>query len=276
MPTNRVVLLTGAAGGLGRVMTQALLQDGHSIAAVDHDAAGLERLQTAADGLAERLCGIVADLSTDKGCAQTIEAAETRFGRIDALINNAGIGMSAIRPDAEARHPGIEELTPEIWDRFFAIFVRAPVMLTRAVAPMMRKNGFGRVVNNTTSYRTMLRVLPYGAAKAALESMSAVWAQELEASGITVNVLVPGGPTDTPLISDQSGWPREKMLRPEIMGPPISWLLSDASSGLTGQRITAARWDVSLPPEDAARRASRPIGWPELAADAVWLAEATR
>jgi NAD(P)-dependent dehydrogenase (short-subunit alcohol dehydrogenase family) len=276
MPTNRVVLLTGAAGGLGRVMTLALLQDGHSIAAVDRDAAALERLQAAAGGAAERLCGIVADLSTDKGCAQAIEAAEMRFGRIDALINNAGIGMSAIRPDAEARYPGIEELTPAIWDRFFAIFVRAPVMLTRAVLPMMRKNGFGRVVNNTTSYRTMLRVLPYGAAKAALESMSAAWAQELEASGITVNVLVPGGPTDTPLISDQSGWPREKMLRPDIMGPPISWLVSDASSGFTGQRITAARWDVSLPPKDAARRASRPIGWPELAADAVWLAEATR
>jgi NAD(P)-dependent dehydrogenase (short-subunit alcohol dehydrogenase family) len=276
MPTNRVVLLTGAAGGLGRVMTLALLQDGHSIAAVDRDAAALERLQAAAGGAAERLCGIVADLSTDKGCAQAIEAAEMRFGRIDALINNAGIGMSAIRPDAEARYPGIEELTPAIWDRFFAIFVRAPVMLTRAVLPMMRKNGFGRVVNNTTSYRTMLRVLPYGAAKAALESMSAVWAQELEASGITVNVLVPGGPTDTPLISDQSGWPREKMLRPDIMGPPISWLVSDASSGFTGQRITAARWDVSLPPQDAARRAGRPIGWPELAADAVWLSGATR
>ncbi len=144
-------------------------------------------------------------------------------------------------------------------------------MLTRGVLPMMRKKAFGRIVNNTTSYRTMLRVLPYGSAKAALESMSAVWASELESSGITVNVLVPGGPTDTPLISDQSGWARDKMLRPEIMGPPISWLLSDASAGFNGQRITAARWDTSLPPKDAAKRASRSIGWPELGADAVWL-----
>ena len=117
----------------------------------------------------------------------------------------------------------------------------------------------------------MLRVLPYGSAKAALESMSAVWAKELESSPITVNVLVPGGPTDTPMISDQSGWPREKMLRPEIMGPPIAWLVSGASADFTGQRITAGRWDPSLPPAEAAKRASRPIGWPELAADAVWL-----
>jgi NAD(P)-dependent dehydrogenase (short-subunit alcohol dehydrogenase family) len=274
MSASRNVLLTGAAGGLGRVMTQALLKDGHSIAAVDRDADALERLKLTAGAMAERLCAITADLSTEAGCAHATEAARTRFGSIDALINNAGIGMSAIRPDAEARHPGIEELTPEIWDRFFAMFVRAPVMLTRAVVPMMRKNGFGRIVNNTTSYRTMLRVLPYGSAKAALESMSAVWASEVEGSGITVNVLVPGGPTDTPLISDQSGWAREKMLRPEIMGPPISWLMSETSASFNGQRVTAARWDPSLSSTDAAKRASRPIGWPELGADAVWLTRA--
>ena len=94
------------------------------------------------------------------------------------------------------------------------------------------------------------------------------WAKEVEGSAITVNVLVPGGPTDTPMISDQAGWPREKMLRPEIMGPPILWLVSDNSAGFNGQRITAARWDASLPPAEAAKRA---IGWPELSADAIWL-----
>ena len=87
-------------------------------------------------------------------------------------------------------------------------------MLVRAALPDMKRSGFGRIVNNTTSYVTMLRVLPYGAAKAALESMSAVWAKELDGSGITVNVLVPGGPTDTALIADEAGWPRDKMLRP--------------------------------------------------------------
>ena len=179
--------------------------------------------------------------------------------------------MSSVRPDAEARAPGIEELTPEIWDGFMAIFVRAPLMLVRAALPDMKKRGFGRIVNNTTSYVTMLRVLPYGAAKAALESMSAVWAKELDGAGITVNVVVPGGPTDTPLIADESGWPRDKMLRPEIMGPPTAWLVSDEAKNFSGRRITAARWDKSLPAAEAAARASRAIGWPELSADAVWL-----
>src|SRR5439155_24407341 len=166
-----------------------------------------------------------------------------------------------IRPDAEVSHPGIEELTPAIWDRFFAIFVRAPVILTRLTLPLMREAMFGRIVNNTTSYRTMLRVLPYGSAKAALESMSAVWAKELDGSAITVNVLVPGGPTDPPLISDQAGWPREKMLRPEIMGPPILWLVSDDSAGFKW----AADHGRPLGPLASARggykRASQAIGW---------------
>jgi len=149
--------------------------------------------------------------------------------------------------------------------------VRAPLILVRAALLDMKKRGFGRVINNTTSYVTMLRVLPYGAAKAALESMSAVWAKELDGTGITVNVLVPGGPTDTPLIADESGWPRDKMLRPEIMGPPTAWLVSDEARNFSGRRITAARWDKKLPAAEAAARSSRAIGWPELSADAVWL-----
>jgi len=148
--------------------------------------------------------------------------------------------------------------------------VRAPMLVTRAAVPEMKRRGWGRIINNTTSFRTMLRVLPYGATKAALESMSAVWAKELDGSGITVNVLIPGGPTDTPFIADGSGWPRDRMLRPQIMGPPALWLLSDASGSVTGRRIVAARWDASLSGPEAAARA---IGWPELAADAVWLSE---
>ena len=61
------------------------------------------------------------------------------------------------------------------------------------------------------------------------------------------------------------------MLRPDIMGPPIRWLISDKAASFDGQRITAAHWDAALPPAQAAKRASRAIGWPELGADAVCL-----
>ena len=268
---SRSVLLTGAWGGIGRVMTQALLADGHKVAAVDREFGSLERLKALAGGN-DRLHVIHADLTQQSACLRAVEAARERFGTVEAVINNAGIGQSSIRPDAEVRHPGIEELTPEIYDRFFGVFVRAPAILVRAALPLMQASGFGRIVNNTTSYLTMLRVLPYGAAKAAFEAMSAVWAAELTGGPVTCNVLVPGGPTDTPMIADESGWDRNKMLRPEIMGPPISWLVSDKSAAFNGRRITAARWDAKLPGAEAANKASRAIGWPELGADAVWLA----
>lgn len=270
--TSRVILLTGAAGGLGTVMTAALIEAGHAVAAVDRDTAALERLSkrpVVAQHRA-RFLALDADLGDEAQCSSAVAKTIAHFGRIDGLINNAGIGVSSLRPDAEKNGPTIEELTADIWDRFFAINVRAPLLLTRAALTPMRAQGWGRIVNNTTSYRTMLRVLPYGATKSALESMSAVWAEQLAETGITVNVLVPGGPTDTPFVAAESGWKREQMLRPQIMARPACWLMSDTSNGVTGQRFTAADWDTALAPDEAAMRARRPIGWPELAAQTAW------
>lgn len=267
--TPRSVLITGAAGGIGRAMVAAVLAAGHRVAALDRDAAALSALMDAHPGAA--LHPVLADLATAEGCAAGVAAAAARFGSVEAVVNNAGIGVSSLRPDAETRLPSIDELDAATWDRFFAVNVRAPMLLVRAALPMMRAAGWGRVVNNTTSFRTMLRVLPYGATKAALEAASAVWAEELAGSGITVNVLIPGGPTDTPFIGAGASWPRDRMLRPAVMGPPLAWLLSEEADGFTGQRITAGRWDASLPGAEAARQAGRAIGWPELAADAVWL-----
>ncbi len=270
--SGRVVILTGAAGGIGRAITEALLADGHCIAAVDRNAEALEQLSAGLHGsdAAGRLHPIVADLGSESPCQEAVAAAAARFGRVEAVINNAGIGVSSLRPDAESRHPAIEELTGEIWDRFFAVNVRAAMLTARTALPHMKAAGWGRIVNNTTSFLTMLRVLPYGATKAAMESMSAVWAKELAGTGITVNVLIPGGPTDTAFIADGSGIPRDQMLKPAIMGPPASWLMSDASHAMTGQRIIAARWDPALRPAEAAMGAARAIGWPELTTDVVW------
>ena len=261
---QRVVLVTGAGSGIGLAITNALVAAGHSVAAVDRDAAALDRLD-----LSERIHPFLIDLSSESACHEAVASAVARFGRLDAVINNAGIGPSSLRPDAEQNLPRIEELTTEVWDNFFAINVRAPMLLVQAALPHMK--GFGRIINNTTSFRTMLRVLPYGATKSALESMSAIWAAELKDRGITVNVLIPGGPTDTPFISDGAGWDRAKMLKPAIMGPPACWLISDEAAGYTGNRIIAGNWDAKLPGAEAAKKAGRAIGWPELGADAVWL-----
>ncbi len=264
----RIVLVTGAAGGLGSVMVRALLSDGHCVAGVDADEAAL---RTLADGLGRppRLHPIACDLAAPDACREAVEDTVAIFGGLHAVINNAGIGSRQVPATRVQSQPGLDEIPCDVWDRFFAINTRAAMLLCQAALPFMRAAQWGRIVNVTTSFRSMLNALPYGATKAALESMSAVWASELRGLGIGVTVLIPGGPTDTAFVPD-IGMARSAMLRPEIMAAPIRWLLSDASDGFHGRRITAARWPEGEVDLAAAVAASRPIGWPELAGDAVW------
>ncbi len=265
---SRIALVTGAAGGLGSVMVRALLADGHRVAGLDTDRPALDRLASSL-GRQARFASIACDLADPDACRAAVRAAVETFGGLHAVINNAGIGSRHVPGAREQSRPALEEIGLDAWDRFFAINTRAPMLLSQAALPHLRAARWGRIVNVTTSFRSMLNALPYGATKAALESMSAVWATELAAAGITVNVLIPGGPTDTAFVPE-IGMARSSMLRPEIMAPPISWLLSDAADGFTGRRITAARWPGEVPDTEAAVAASRPTGWPELAADAVW------
>lgn len=242
--TRRVVLITGAAGGIGRAIASDLEARGHVVLGADRHRVWSQRKW-------------MVDLRDATGLDTIGDLAVSSFGRIDVLINNAAVGPSHIRPDAERNHPTMAELTLDQWDEAFAVNVRAPFLLTKAVLPHMKAQGWGRIVNITTSYRTMLRLLPYGATKSALEAMSAIWAQELAGSGVTCNVLVPGGPTDTGFIAPESGWPRDKMLKPEVMAAPAAWLVSDESNGITGRRFDASKWNQ---PE----RRERAIAWPEL------------
>ena len=251
--TTRTAIVTGGAGGLGLAMARSLLTDGHHVALVDCDAAAIERAKEALRDAADDLLAIVGDVSVETECESVVETVGKAFGSVDVLINNAGIGPSSIRPDAERNLPGVDEVTPDLWARFFAINLTGAYLMVRAAVPHMRTQGWGRVINNTTSFFTMLRVLPYGATKAALESAS----------------VVPGGPTDTAFIADQSGINRDRMLRPEVMAGPVRWLASDGSDHVTGRRFIAAKWDGDIPGQEAAEIAGAPIGWPDLAAATV-------
>lgn len=269
MSESRAVVITGGARGIGRAVAEGLLEDGHRVCIVDVNAAALADCRKAL-GAHDRIAYAEADITSDADCARAVDTCVKAFGRLEALFNNAGIGMSGLRPDAERNHPSIEELTPEIWLRFFEVNVLGAVRMTRAALPHLKANGWGRIVNNTTSYLTMHRVQPYGAVKSALESTSAVWAKELDGTGITVNVVVPGGPTDTDFVAD-IGIPRQKMLRPAVMAPPIRWLMRDEADGFTGRRMVAGHWDAGLAPATAAAKIARGIAWPELTGDVIWL-----
>ena len=111
---------------------------------------------------------------------------------------------------------------------------------------------------------------PYGASKAGLESMSHGHAQEFKGTGVTLNVVVPGGPADTALVPDDIGFDRSKLIAPSVMVPPIVWLCTDAAKKFTGNRYVAANWDVTIPPEQAEQACRAPAAWPQLAQSPVW------
>jgi NAD(P)-dependent dehydrogenase (short-subunit alcohol dehydrogenase family) len=264
---HRTVLLTGAAGGIGRVLAKAFLESGAAVVAADVDAAGLERL-----GQAENLVIRVLDIADPAACETAVRETAARFGTLDILINNGALGMQVLRETCMTDLVRIEEITPEFWSRMVAVNLSGAWYLTRAAVPGMRARGWGRIISVTTSFFTMLRgrFHPYGPAKAGLEAMSAGHASEFAGTGITVNVVVPGGPADTPMVPAVSGIRREDLIPPAKMAPPMLWLCTREADAVTGKRYIAANWDDALSPEAARRASESPIGWPELAAAPVW------
>jgi NAD(P)-dependent dehydrogenase (short-subunit alcohol dehydrogenase family) len=143
---ERVAVITGAAGGIGRAMARGLLAAGFKVAGVDRDRGPLEALTASAreQGKAAELLTIEADLTDDAAVGTITKATHARFERIDVLVNNAGIGRGSIRPDSWQRPLKFWEITPDQWRRFVAVHTTAPLAPTNAVVPEMMRQGWGR------------------------------------------------------------------------------------------------------------------------------------
>jgi NAD(P)-dependent dehydrogenase (short-subunit alcohol dehydrogenase family) len=269
---GKVAIVTGAGRGLGRAMTLGLLAAGARVAAVELDAEALEDMRAVAEDAhaGERLLDIAGDVTYDSAAPKIVRVAIERFGRIDVLVNNAGISTGLIRGGEQVTGK-LWETTPEEFRRVIEVNVIAAFLMTRAVLPTMLVQRWGRVINVTTSLDTMWRSLmqPYGGSKAANEALLCALAQELEGTGVTANVLVPGGAVDTRLVPRSMAPDRSVLIPPEVMVPPLLWLCSAASDGVTGQRFIAVRWDKSLQPAEAAKKAGAPAAWQQLGRQAI-------
>jgi NAD(P)-dependent dehydrogenase (short-subunit alcohol dehydrogenase family) len=266
---RRAAIVTGAAGGIGRELVLGLLGNGIGVAAVDRTAPGLAELARTAEErqLGASLMTIAADLVRDEAIAEIVARARARFGAIDILVNNAGVGQATMRRDNRQQPIKFWEVTPADWQLFVAVHTNAPMALSRALVHDMMSRKWGRIVNITTSLGTMIRdgSPTYGPSKAALEAFSAIMAKDLADTGVTVNVLVPGGVTNTPMVPPEAGYDRAEMIQPAVMAPPLQWLVSDAAGHVTGRRFLAVHWDPGLPPEEAAAKAGAPVAWTEIA-----------
>lgn len=247
---DRAVIVTGGSRGLGREMAMALVEAGARVAVVGlNDSPHLAKtVQDArAIGGDGRLIPLVADLRRDADCQRVASETLKAFGAVHVLFNNAGLGLQVIADYSKQARTMFWETDVEAWNALVDTNVHGVFLMARAVTPTMLAQKFGKIINVSTNRHTMLRLggSSYGGAKAFVETASRVWAKELEGTGVTVNVLLPGGPVDTgirtgPLINDRF-WPVS------IMRAPTLWLASDLSNGHTAQRFVARLWDGNLP-----------------------------
>jgi NAD(P)-dependent dehydrogenase (short-subunit alcohol dehydrogenase family) len=242
---DRVVLVTGASRGLGRAMALGLLAAGARVLlASTGPSKALEATLTEASALAppSRYATAFGDLREPEACEGVAAQAVSTFGRLDALINNAAV------PN-QGEGPRFWDISPDDWRRIARTNCDTVFFMSRCVAPIMMRQGGGKIVNVSTSGRTMARAryTPYGPSKAFIEACTRAWAGELEGSGVTMNVLLPGGVVDT--AADVTGVAAQgrSFLQASVMAAPILWLVSGASDGVTGRRFVAARWDETLP-----------------------------
>ena len=242
MEKGYTVLITGGSSGLGFEMAKALLSHG---ARVIIAARGGEKLEKARAALSE--IGDAYAVAMDVRDEGSVEAAaawfSARFDRLDMLVNDAGIGNNA---------PGMETLKPD--HAFYDLPVRAVravletnllgfFLVSRSFVPLMLKGGGGSLIYVSTSDGTMTRPgqLPYGPSKAGAEAMAKIMARELGPLGIRVNVICPGGFTDTAMAPPGA---KEQMLEkglpvlpPTVLNETILWLASPAAAGLNGEKL---------------------------------------
>lgn len=184
---HKVALRDGAARGIGLAVAKRFLGEGYRVALLDIEG---ELLQQSVQALndPDNTLAIHADVSDADAVAKAFAAVQDRFGRLDALVNNAGIAI--FKP--------LLETTQADWDRVLAVNLTGPFLCTQAAAPLMREHGGGAIVNITSisALRASTLRTAYGTSKAGLAHLTKQFAVELATLGIRVNAVAPG-PVDT-------------------------------------------------------------------------------
>ena len=232
---HKVALVTGAARGIGLAAAKRFLADGWQVALLDIDGDALKKT-FAALGKPEVTLAITCDVSDPAQVEQAFAALTKRFGRLDALVNNAGIAIFG----------PIGETSFKDWQRVLAVNLNGPFLMTQRATPLMRDNGGGAIVNITSisGLRASTLRVAYGTSKAGLAHLTKQQAVELAALGIRVNGVAPG-PVDTAMAKAvhtpeiradyHDHMPLNRYGLEEELANAIFFLCSDQASYITGQ-----------------------------------------
>jgi len=255
------IIVSGAAHGLGRAIAIACVRAGGQVLFTARARAALAEAVEESQPAAKQALLHVADLTRPNEVDSIHQAAVAAFGGVDVLINNAGVSVDSVRGDYWNNPVRYWEPDTDTYRRFYEINVQAPIHLTLLVTPEMRARNWGRIITTSTSLNTMIRggMAPYGSSKAAIEAFTASVAADLRDTGVTANVIAPGGPADTRMVV--ADIPREDLIPADSLADPAVWLSSSLSDGVTGHRYLGAKWNRKLAPEIAADQAGAPIAW---------------
>jgi NAD(P)-dependent dehydrogenase (short-subunit alcohol dehydrogenase family) len=271
---GKTALVTGPAStrGLGYAMVTALLGAGARVALVD---VARDRLEQTAQLLSAQygdtsVVSVSADLSDPVQATSAVDEVVRRFGHLDVLVNNAGVDVEVI--GLCSRSTPFWEISAEAWQEVTEVNYLAQVYTAAAAARHMIPRKKGMIIGVTTSLDTMWRAknTSYGAAKAAHEAFVTSASLTLAGTGVCANVLIPGGTTNTDLVSKERTEDPATYLQPDIMQAPVVWLASDEALNVTGCRFIAALWDSELPIDDRLRTAGAASAWKVLGRRSVW------
>jgi NAD(P)-dependent dehydrogenase (short-subunit alcohol dehydrogenase family) len=269
---GKTALLTGAGQGIGRSLAVGLAEAGLNLVIVDIDGDALKETATQVERQGGRVLPKVMDV-TDAAAASALQAeASLAFGCVDVLVNNAAVGPERISARYLTERPKFWDVSDELWLLMLRVNVFGPQLLARTFVKGMLQKRWGRIINITTSLDTMYRqgVGGYGPCKAALEAATRIMAQDVEGTGVTANVLVPGGPVNTRMIPSENGLPADQLIQPQQMCAPLIWLCSDDSNQSNGIRVIANKWKIELPLERRLAEATAPTAWPQLGAQSAF------
>ncbi|MBI4332641.1 MAG: SDR family NAD(P)-dependent oxidoreductase [Chloroflexi bacterium] len=256
---NKVAIVTGGGGGLGREIALALAREGAHLALVDvnwRNACGVAREVRNAG---RKALPVQANVSKERQVMRAVERTLAEFGRTDILVNNAGIGFGA--------HPGwgpVKDLSLENWQEVVDTNLTGTFLCSRAVLATMITQGSGVIINiSGMGSLAKANFGAYCASKSGVDTLTRVMAIELASSGIRVNALSPGALTATPPVLAVAHSDSGFMLRPPVIRDSIVYLASDDSVGVTGQLLSALQWNEEHGIDNAPFRMARTTPVPQ-------------